>query len=428
MENVFYSGAYKRSRAAYACQATLDYFAMLLISDAFLAKLLSSMGISDSLIGIISSFISVAFLFQIITIFFVQKIRNVKLASIFFITTSQLLFLSLYLIPLFSLTQQMRTTLVMTFVLLGYFANYFITSILFKWANSYVEPTKRSTYSATKEMISLISGMAFTYILGVIIDKYESAGRLSTAFLIFAVIMASITLLNFVCLLLIKSPEKRESENEAVPFREVIKNLFGNRIFIYIIILTVMWESAKYISLGFLGTFKTKDLMISVGTVQLINICGSMSRFLLSKPFGRYSDKKSYAAGMKLGLIISALAFACTIFTTKNTWWFIILYTVFNAISAAGTNSNSYNIMYSYVPDKYFVQASAIKNSIGGLFGFAMSLVGGKILAYVQANNNTFLGIHIFGQQLLACISLILIILSILFIHYFIQPKQTMQQ
>ena len=63
-EEIFDSKGYKVSRTAYIAQSTFDYFISLLVTDAFLAKLLSSMGIADSVIGIISSLISFAFLFQ----------------------------------------------------------------------------------------------------------------------------------------------------------------------------------------------------------------------------------------------------------------------------------------------------------------------------------------------------------------------------
>ena len=60
---------YRRSRRADVAQCTFEYFITLLVSDAFLAKLLSSIGISDSLIGIISSFLSLAFIFQLLSLF-----------------------------------------------------------------------------------------------------------------------------------------------------------------------------------------------------------------------------------------------------------------------------------------------------------------------------------------------------------------------
>ena len=61
------SPEYKRSRAAYMAQCTFEYFVSLLVADAFLAKVLTALGMSDFLVGIISSFISLSFVFQLLS-------------------------------------------------------------------------------------------------------------------------------------------------------------------------------------------------------------------------------------------------------------------------------------------------------------------------------------------------------------------------
>ena len=60
---------FKRSRTAYMAQSAFEYFLTILVGDAFLAKLLTNIGMSDSLIGIVSSLISFSFLFQLLSIF-----------------------------------------------------------------------------------------------------------------------------------------------------------------------------------------------------------------------------------------------------------------------------------------------------------------------------------------------------------------------
>lgn len=73
MEDIYNNYKYKQSRKAYIVQCTAEYFITLLVADAFLANLLTSIGISDALTGIISSFISFAFLFQLLSILLVKK-------------------------------------------------------------------------------------------------------------------------------------------------------------------------------------------------------------------------------------------------------------------------------------------------------------------------------------------------------------------
>lgn len=145
---------------------------------------------------------------------------------------------------------------------------------------------------------------------------------------------------------------------------------------------------------------------------------------LISKPFGRYSDRTSYARGFKLGVILISTAFLINIFTTRSTWFFIIIYSVLYNCSVAGTNQNSFNITYSYVDSKYITQAMAIKNCIGGLCGFFTSIVAGKILSSVQANGNRVLGIAMNGQQLLSAISFVLCIVLIIYIKTVIEKQE----
>jgi hypothetical protein len=52
---------------------------------------------------------------------------------------------------------------------------------------SLVDDKQRGIFSANKEIISLISGIVFTFIMGRIIDYYKGTGEIRTAFLICAV-------------------------------------------------------------------------------------------------------------------------------------------------------------------------------------------------------------------------------------------------
>ena len=82
MDNkMFDTPEYKRYRKAYVTQCTVEHLVSLVTIDAFLAKILSYLNFSDSLIGVITSFTSVAFLFQIFSIFLVQTKISTKMPN-----------------------------------------------------------------------------------------------------------------------------------------------------------------------------------------------------------------------------------------------------------------------------------------------------------------------------------------------------------
>lgn len=430
MDSIYQSPGYKRSRKAYMLQCTVEYLVSLLVTDAFLANLLSNIGISDSLTGIISSFISLAFLFQLLSIFLVTKINNTKKTVIFLNGISQMLFMCMYLIPFVPVSQSIKTFAVIAFILMAYITNYLASGVYFKWANSFVDPVRRAEYSAGKEMCSLFAGIVFTLAMGYVIDRFGDLGNVEGGFLFTAATMLILNICNFISLALIKKEsaaqlmEKENKQANDVSWNAVMRNTFGNKNFVSIVIMTVLWYSARYMTVGFLGTFKTKDLAISVGTVQIINIAANLVRIGVSRPFGKFSDRTSYAKGIRWALTFAAAAYFVNVFSTPNTWWLVVLYSVLYNISLAGSNQNSFNITYSYVDSRYIVQAMAIKNSVGGVCGFLVSILASRILAAIQNNHNTLLGIPIYGQQFLSLLSCIILIGTIFYIRCVVERQQ----
>lgn len=420
----FHSPAYKRSRAAYIGQSTFDYFITLLVSDAFLAKLLTSLGVSDSLAGIIASFVSLVFVFQIFSIFLVKGKLGAKTLSIVFEAVSQLCFAAMYLIPFLKVSKEVRHMLVILAILFAYIAKYLVFSILFKWGNSFVDPGKRGSFSARREIISLVSGIVFTLVISRTFDHFESSGNLNGGFLFISIVMLVTNLLGVVCMLIMKKERKEEEEAEKKPMRDLLKNTVGNENFRRLLLLSVIWDSARYFLVGFLGVYKTKELVMTVFLVQIVNMVANGFRVVFSVPFGKYSDKHSFAKGLELGMMLAALAFLICVFTTPKTWYLIVLYTIIYNVSVAGTNQNSFNITYSYVKSEYIVQAMAMKNCVGGICGFVAALIGGRILSAVQANGNRFLGIPMYGQQLLAAIAFVFALGAVLYMRFSILRRE----
>ena len=424
---IYDSAAYKRSRMAYRFECTFEYFIAILVGDAFLAKLLTDMGFSDAETGIISSLITLAFLFQLVSIFVVRKITNTKLFAILFHTASQIFFMSLYLLPFAPFAAEFKKPLVVICIIAAYFGNYMVSTLIFRWGNSFVNPKKRAGFTAGKEIISLLSGMVVSFGAGYVIQVFEENGNLKGGFIFAAVAILIFCISDLIMLILIKNDVKpKTAKGEGSSMKDIIANTLFNRNFLSVVVLMVLWDSSRFIVIGFLGTYR--NALFTLGVVQIISVAGQLARAIFSKPLGKYTEKRTFAKGIELGLIIAAAAMFVNIFTTPQTAFCIIIYTVLYNICLAGVSGNITNITYSYVDSRYFAEASAIKNSIGGIFGFCASLVGGKILATVQANGNTVLGIPMYGQQLLSLISFVMMIITLLFAHFVVSRQKVMIQ
>ena len=94
----------------------------------------------------------------------------------------------------------------------------------------------------------------------------------------------------------------------------------------------------------------------------------------------------------------------------------------------AGTDKNSYNILYNYVDYQYFSQALALKDSIGSICAFGASVISAGILDMVQKNGNQLFGIPVYGQHVLAVISFIFMMASAVFMKCVIEKQQKIEQ
>ncbi len=433
MENtpsVYDSKAYKRSRNAYKWECAFEYFVSLLVTDAFLAKILTEIGFSPEATGIISSLITLAFLFQLASVFVIRKVTNTKVFAILFHSTSQLLFLSLYLIPFMPFAAGVKKPLTVVCLLLAYFGNYMVSSMIFRWGNSFVDPRTRGRFSAGKEIMSLLSGMVVSLGVGYVMDYFGARENLAGSFIFAAIGIFVFCLCDLATLLMIKNDIKPKADKKnSVPLSAVIRNTLGNKSFRSVVILMILWDVGRYFTMGFLGTYKIEELGFKMSIIQAISIAASLGRALFSKPFGKYTDKRTFAKGVELGLIIAIASFAIGMFSAPGgARWLIAVYTVLYNVCLAGVSGNLVNITYSYVDSDYFAEASAIKNSIAGLLGFGASLIGGKILSAVQANGNRIFGVAIYGQQVLFAISTLFMVLALLYTHFVVARQKVMIQ
>lgn len=424
----FSSPEYKRSRGIYMAQCTFEYLLSLLVTDAFLSKLLTHLGLDDATIGIISSFVSLAFAIQIFALFLYKLKLDSKTTTLLFYPLSRIIFSTLFLIPFIPIGGKTLKVLIMCLILVAYSCKYLALNVLYKWANSYVEPTKRGTFSATKEMISLAAGITFTAIVGFVFDKMEASGNIKGGFLMLAILAFTISALDVLCLVFIKRERVIQAPREKKNFKNILRNTFGNKNYRSVLIFFIIYNVATHFNSGFLGTFKIKELAMSVFIIQLINILGNITRITVSKPFGRFSDKYSFTSGMSLALVILALGYLCLVFTTPSTWFFIAGYSILHAIAIAGLNQNSFNIVYSYVDSEYITEALAIKNFIGGICGFITTLVSSRILKYIQNNGNSIFGIQIYAQQFLAILSFITLLAAIAIMVLVVRKQKVMKQ
>ena len=96
-------------------------------------------------------------------------------------------------------------------ILAAYFGNYFVTSMIYNWGNSFVAPGKRAEFSSVKEMVSLLGGFVLSIAFGFISGCYQKADNSDGWFLFSAMAILIFAICDFICLLLIQPPANKSA-------------------------------------------------------------------------------------------------------------------------------------------------------------------------------------------------------------------------
>ena len=407
---------YKRSRFMYICEAALEYLISILVAGTYLALITKELGISDTLTGIISSFISLGCVFQL----FAMLLRkgNTKKKVLFLSVLNQLLFMSLYIIPLTSGSKDVKTALFIVVILLAYFFYNVAHPKKIDWFMSLVDYEKRGVFTAKKEMVSLIAGMTFSFIMGAVADHYREIGEIRTAFIICAIVIFVLMLLHTASMIF--TIEKPGDSAEATQKSDLLSVLKDKNI-IRITIVFVLWNIATYCATPYYGTYQIGELGFSQRFVAILSVVYAVARVSFSFLLGKYADKNSFAKMLRLCFLVAALGFLINAFCVPENGK--IVYTLFyicNAIAMGGINSALINLCYDYVEEKKRADALAISLAIAGVCGFFSTLAVSPLVTHIQNNGNTFLGMPLYAQQVLSVIAFTATLVTALYVSIFL--------
>ena len=306
---------YKTSRLLYIIEAALEYFISIAVGTIYLAKITSYIGISDAVTGILTSFVSLGCSFQIVAIF-LNKYKPVKIWVTFLHTISQIMFALLYMIPLFKMSKAAKIVIFITMLLLAHIIHNIVNAPKINWFMLLVDDNKRGKFTADKEMVSLVGGMAVSFLLGMLIDYYTEINQLETAFILCGIGLFFLMILH--SLTLIFSKEKVSVIVEKRSSIQQLKDILKNKDILKIVLVAMLWNIASHSTMPFMGTYQINELGFSASFASAIIIVGSLTRVICSKPLGMFADKKSFSNMLCICFAVEILAFTMGAFAAPS--------------------------------------------------------------------------------------------------------------
>ncbi len=413
---------YKTSRILYIIEAAVEYFISILVSGAYLAKLTSSIGLSDGVTGIMSAFVSLGCTFQIVALFLVGK-QPVKRWVTALHTINQMFFAIVYFVPFVEVPSVVKTIVFVVLLLSGHAINNIVNSPKINWYMSLVDDDKRGVFTANKEIVSLIGGIIFTTGVGTIIDAFEASGNDEGALVFCGVGIFGLTIIHTITLLF--SKEKEEIKKTPTLQFKGIGSLIKDKNLLKISLLSVLFYIANYSTMPFYGTYQIKELGFSMLLVSVLTSVGAVCRALCSRPMGKYADKRSFASMLNVCYTALLFAYAINAFTVpSNGKITYTIYLIFNAVAMSGINSGEINLVYDYVDKEKRIGAVALKNAIAGTVGFLTTMAVSVLVEKIQKDGNKFLGLNLYAQQVVSVIGAIVIAIAIVYLNLVVKKMK----
>lgn len=411
----------RRGRLLYIAEAALEYFISILVAGSYLATLTQALGFSDSLTGIVSAFISLGCLFQLLSVLF--RPRRVKGLVVWLSIANQVLFLLLYVIPVSDfMSPTLKTVLFVIFIFTAYFLYNLAHPKKISWLMSLVPDGSRGRFTANKEIVSLAVGMGFSFGMGSLIDHFKAQNDLRTALIIGAAVIGVLMLLHTLSLLFTVEPDIHVANKPSLSAS--VRDLLKNKAVLRIVVVFVLYYIANYVAHPFYGTYQIKELGFSLSLVSLFSILASVTRILVSRLWGRYADKTSFAVMVEKCFLILLVSHACAaVATPQNGKILFTLYYLTHGIAMGGINSALTNMIFDYVPHEKRADSLAICQASAGTVGFLTTLCAGPLVAAIQVNGFTVFGISLYAQQVVSVISVLFLAFLLLYIRFVLIPK-----
>jgi len=416
-----FTSAESRAKQMYIWQAAFEHLIALLVSGSFLATLTKELGFSDSITGILSSVISLGCLFQLLSLLI--RCRRTKKMVIAMSVANQLLFAALYAVPFLCKDTSTKAVVFIGFIILAYLLYNIAHPPKIAWLMSFVEDSKRGIFTANKEIISLLCGMVFSFLMGNLVDHYTGKGDTKTALLLSAVVILLMAVLHTATMLFVPQGDVEIAERQRI--RDSVAGVVRNKKVLAIAAVFILYKIAYHIATPFYGSYQINELGFSLVYVAFLSTVGSISRILFSRMWGKYADKHSFARAMEKCLGILILSYLCIVFATPKTGKAaFLLYYILNGIAMGGINNAMINLVFDNAPPKTRSDALAICQASAGLFGFLTTLAVSPMVAHIQQNNNQLFGFPAYAQQLLSLIGAGMAVMTMIFIRVMLKQNR----
>ena len=436
----------KKSRVNFTISDSAAQTIIQLSGGTFLATLMAYCGIADSNIGIITSMVGLAAISQIFLIRYFTRIKKYKLL-VCMTALQRLLFTIMYLIPLLPIGNTAKATYIIILYFIGQLFVQIGTPASQDWIASLVPSRLRGKYFSIKDSVAVFIVSSTMLLAGMVLDYFKSR-NIITGFIIISITIFVLVAINIISLIKMKEPKysyvnhdgkemhgrlaKKAKICEIAAGKEKsqsllleIKEAFQDRKFRKAFFLQCLFIFAFYISIPFNAIYQINELSLPYTFIMLIGFIANLYRIYITPKLGKLADKFGMAKLLRYTLLAFGLNMLTMTFTVPgNAYPMHIIGSIFAATAWAFLGIGLFGVQLDFFKNEKRMVWLTLTSSLTGVFGFLISIIGGRILDYLQRSSIILLGKPLYAQQVLNFIGFLVIAFATIYIKLYIETEK----
>ena len=347
---------YKKEYKKYLTSSVLDTANNKIASTSFITAFAVYLGLSDLAIGIYAVLDTITNIIQIFAAPIFSKIGQSKFVVLTNYTIYRLASVCFAFIPFISDSINVRTIYFFIFASI-----YAITGELgyitfVNWRMTLVKKEDRTKFAATRNIMKNTLVMAFSLVMGVLLDKFTAKGYELYGFLI---LFGIVFLIAFIDIAIRINTYKPQIENKQIGIKESVSRPAKDKSFRKILIITGINRFAFGIGMMYLNVYLLRYVQINYIYYSILNIIINLSDAIFSNFWAKRAENRDWKKVLIPMGVIYMTAFAL-LFVLKNQILIYMLPVVYVLIGCANSAYEIYDHIAIYEGSKENYQTSYV--------------------------------------------------------------------
>lgn len=390
---------YNKEYKKYLTSCVLDTANNKIASTSFITAFAVYLGLSDLAIGIYAVLDTITNVLQVLAAPLFSRIGQSKKVVLTNYSIYRISSICFAFIPFISSDISIRTLLFFIFASIYAITGEMGYITFVNWRMSLLKKEDRTKFAATKNMYKNTVVLAFSLIMGVILDKFTQNGVELYGFIILFAIVSIIALIDIVIRINTYKPELKE---ERISIKDTIKIPATDKNFRKTLITCGINRFANGIGIMYLNVFLLRYLHISYIYYSILNIIVNLSEALSSRFWAKKAENRKWEKVIIPMCLIFAFVFS-SLFILENS---ILIYLLPLIYTLIGVGNGAYEIFDNvaiYEASKEKLQTSYVtfERFIEGIVTAILPILSYTILSESDNIIKITFGLAIIGYMIL---------------------------